>query len=92
MLSSVRIGMWKLAVSIAHRKRKNRYCNSIGWVARKFGPDDWVSCTLSGTLEVEAVPLVRLLRLDGNGGSGGGGESGREGEDGVAFSIRAHVR
>jgi len=80
-LSNVRMGIWKEAVSIAHRARKKRYWSRMGWDASVF---DGLSVPLDAP-----VCVVALVGLEGK---GGGGVNGRAGDDGVAFSMRAHVR
>lgn len=91
--SSVRIGMWKLAVSSVHKARKKRYCRRIGWVESQPELADCPS-VLDRPVRFcpAAVPFVRSASAEGNGGNGGGGDRGSAGEDGVAFSMRAHVR
>ena len=80
-LSSVRMGRWKEAVSIAQRARKKRYWRRMGWDARAFEG-------LSVLFDAPAC-AVALVRPEVN---GGGGVNGRAGDEGVAFSMRAHVR
>lgn len=80
-LSSVRMGRWNDAVSIAQRARKKRYCSRMGWDARAL---DGLSVPVAAP-----VCVVALVRAEGK---GGGGVNGRAGDEGVAFSMRAHVR
>jgi hypothetical protein len=82
-LSSVRMGRWKEAVSIAQRARKKRYCSRMGCDASAF---EGLSVLLFGAPAWVVVALVRPEV------KGGGGVNGSAGDEGVAFSIRAHVR
>ena len=90
---SVRMGMWKLAVSSVHKARKNRYWTRIGWADSQPVLAEAMSL-LSRPVRFcpAAVPFVSSVKDAGYGGSGGGGDNGSAGEDGVAFSMRAQVR